>query len=40
VDVLSDFLREDLELTGVRVTCEHGVRGACTVMLDDRTPRP
>jgi aerobic-type carbon monoxide dehydrogenase small subunit (CoxS/CutS family) len=40
VDVLSNFLREDLELTGVCATCEHGVCGACTVMLDDRTPRP
>jgi carbon-monoxide dehydrogenase small subunit len=31
---LSDFLREYLELRGVRVGCEHGVCGACTVDLD------
>ena len=38
--MLSDFLREDLELTGVRVSREHGVCRAGTVMLDDRTPHP
>ncbi|HTI53948.1 MAG TPA: 2Fe-2S iron-sulfur cluster-binding protein, partial [Verrucomicrobiae bacterium] len=27
---LADFLREDLELTGTHVGCEHGVCGACT----------
>jgi carbon-monoxide dehydrogenase small subunit len=31
---LSDFLREDLRLTGTHVGCEHGVCGACTVLLD------
>jgi carbon-monoxide dehydrogenase small subunit len=31
---LSDFLREDLGLTGTHVGCEHGVCGACTVLLD------
>src|ERR1044071_5064161 len=31
---LSDFLREDLGLTGSHVGCEHGVCGACTVRLD------
>jgi carbon-monoxide dehydrogenase small subunit len=31
---LVDFLREDLELTGSHVGCEHGVCGACTVRLD------
>lgn len=31
---LADFLREDLELTGTHVGCEHGVCGACTVWLD------
>ncbi len=31
---LVDFLREDLELTGTHVGCEHGVCGACTVRLD------
>jgi carbon-monoxide dehydrogenase small subunit len=37
--LLSDFLREELELTGVRVSCEHGICGACTVMVDGRTVR-
>jgi carbon-monoxide dehydrogenase small subunit len=37
--VLSDFLRKDCSLTGVRVGCEHGVCGACTVVLDGRTAR-
>ncbi|HEX5267467.1 MAG TPA: (2Fe-2S)-binding protein [Acidimicrobiales bacterium] len=31
---LVDFLREDLELTGTHVGCEHGVCGACTVIID------
>ena len=31
---LSDFLRHDLRLTGTHVGCEHGVCGACTVLLD------
>jgi len=31
---LVDFLREDLRLTGTHVGCEHGVCGACTVLLD------
>jgi aerobic-type carbon monoxide dehydrogenase small subunit (CoxS/CutS family) len=31
---LADFLREDLDLTGTHVGCEHGVCGACTVWLD------
>ena len=31
---LVDFLREDLNLTGSHVGCEHGVCGACTVALD------
>ncbi len=31
---LVDFLREDLALTGSHVGCEHGVCGACTVLLD------
>jgi len=32
--LLSDFLRYDLRLTGTHVGCEHGVCGACTVLLD------
>ncbi len=32
--LLSDCLRHDLELTGTHVGCEHGVCGACTVLLD------
>lgn len=33
---LSDFLRDYRDLTGVRVGCEHGVCGACTVSVDGR----
>ncbi|GAB3394982.1 (2Fe-2S)-binding protein [Amycolatopsis echigonensis] len=36
---LSDFLRKDCGKTGVHVGCEHGVCGACTVVLDGRTAR-
>ena len=36
---LSDFLREDLGLTGTHVGCEHGVCGACTVLLDGESAR-
>jgi len=36
---LADFLREDLALTGTHVGCEHGVCGACTVMVDGRSAR-
>ena len=32
--LLSDFLRNDLRLTGTHVGCEHGVCGACTVLLN------
>jgi carbon-monoxide dehydrogenase small subunit len=31
---LADFVREDCELTGTHLGCEHGVCGACTVMVD------
>lgn len=37
--LLVDFLREDLELTGTHVGCEHGMCGACTVLMDNRTAR-
>ena len=32
--LLSDYLRHELGLTGVHVGCEHGVCGACTVLID------
>ena len=37
--LLSDFLRHDLGLTGTHVGCEHGVCGACTVLLNGETIR-
>ena len=37
--LLSDFLRHDLRLTGTHVGCEHGVCGACTVLLDGEPAR-
>jgi carbon-monoxide dehydrogenase small subunit len=37
--LLSDFLREQLRLTGTHVGCEHGVCGACTVLLDGKPVR-
>jgi len=36
---LADFLREDLGLTGTHLGCEHGVCGACTVVVDGRPAR-
>ena len=36
---LVDFLREDLGLTGSHVGCEHGVCGACTVLVDGAVVR-
>ena len=36
---LADFLREDCRLTGTHLGCEHGVCGACTVILDGRAVR-
>lgn len=36
---LADFLREDLHLTGTHIGCEHGVCGACTLMVDGRPTR-
>ncbi len=37
--LLSDFLRQTLGLTGTHVGCEHGVCGACTVMVDGDSMR-
>jgi carbon-monoxide dehydrogenase small subunit len=37
--LLSDFLRQELGLTGTHVGCEHGVCGMCTILLDGRTAR-
>ena len=36
---LADFLREDCALTGTHLGCEHGVCGACTVIVDGRAVR-
>ena len=37
--LLSDVLREDCRLTGTHVGCEHGVCGACTVLVDGQPVR-
>lgn len=37
--LLSDFLRQELGVTGVHVGCEHGVCGACTILLDGKAVR-
>lgn len=37
--LLVDFLREDLALTGTHVGCEHGVCGACTILVDGEAAR-
>ena len=36
---LADFLRHEMMLTGTHLGCEHGVCGACTVLVDGRTAR-
>jgi carbon-monoxide dehydrogenase small subunit len=36
---LADFLRHQLRLTGTHLGCEHGVCGACTILLDQRSAR-
>lgn len=36
---LADFLREDLQLTGTHLGCEHGVCGACTVLVNGEATR-
>src|SRR5512132_2407308 len=37
--LLVDFLREDLALTGTHVGCEHGICGACTILLNGEAAR-
>ena len=37
--LLADFLRENLDLTGTHVGCEHGVCGACTVLMNGDSVR-
>jgi aerobic carbon-monoxide dehydrogenase small subunit len=37
--LLADFIREDLGLTGTHLGCEHGVCGACTILMDGATVR-
>ena len=36
---LADFIRYELGLTGTHLGCEHGVCGACTILLDGRSAR-
>jgi len=36
---LADFLRNDLRLTGTHLGCEHGICGACTILLDGSAAR-
>ena len=36
---LADFIRYELKLTGTHLGCEHGVCGACTILLDGRSAR-
>lgn len=37
--LLADFLRDTLELTGTHVGCEHGICGACTILIDGEPAR-
>ncbi|MFZ6021319.1 MAG: (2Fe-2S)-binding protein [Chloroflexota bacterium] len=37
--LLSDFIRHDLGLTGTHVGCEHGLCGACTILMDGEAVR-
>ena len=37
--LLSDFIRHELRLTGTHVGCEHGICGACTVIIDGKASR-
>ena len=36
---LADFLREELDLTGTHLACEHGFCGSCNVLLDGQSVR-
>ena len=36
---LADFLRHKLGLTGTHLGCEHGVCGACTILIDGKSAR-
>ena len=37
--LLSDFIRDDLALTGTHIGCEHGVCGACTILINGEAAR-
>jgi len=37
--LLADFLRENLDLTGTHVGCEHGICGACTILMNGDSVR-
>jgi aerobic-type carbon monoxide dehydrogenase small subunit (CoxS/CutS family) len=37
--LLADFLREELNLTGTHIGCEHGICGACTILFNNKTAR-
>ena len=37
--LLSDFIREDLRLTGTHLGCEHGVCGSCTILMNGKSTR-
>ena len=37
--LLVDFLRDDLELVGTHIGCEHGICGSCTILFNGRTVR-
>ena len=36
---LADFLRDELDLTGTHLGCEHGICGACTILFDGEAVR-